>query len=108
VQAEAVRLEQVLVNLMANALDAGQNGVEIELAIRLYGGFVELRVANNGPGLSAETRASLFQPFSTTKRDGLGLGLVISRDIMADFGGELVAASPAQGAAFILRLRPAP
>lgn len=108
VQAEAVRLEQVLVNLMANALDAGQNGVEIHLSLELAGGFVELRVADNGPGLSAETRASLFQPFSTTKRDGLGLGLVISRDIMADFGGELVAASPARGAAFILRLRPAP
>jgi two-component system C4-dicarboxylate transport sensor histidine kinase DctB len=107
VQAEAVRLEQVLVNLMANALDAGQNGVEIELAIRLNGDFVELIVGDNGPGLSAETRASLFQPFSTTKRDGLGLGLVISRDIMTDFGGELVAASPGRGAAFIMRLRPA-
>jgi two-component system C4-dicarboxylate transport sensor histidine kinase DctB len=107
VQAEAVRLEQVLVNLMANALDAGQSGVEIGLSIELKDGFVELRVADNGPGLSAETRDSLFQPFSTTKRDGLGLGLVISRDIMADFGGELVAASPAQGATFIMRLRPA-
>lgn len=108
VQAEAVRLEQVLVNLMANALDAGQNGVEIDLAIELKDGFVELRVADNGPGLSAETRDSLFQPFSTTKRDGLGLGLVISRDIMADFGGDLVAATPEKGAAFIMRLRPAP
>jgi two-component system C4-dicarboxylate transport sensor histidine kinase DctB len=50
-------------------------------------------------------RESLFQPFSTTKRDGLGLGLVISRDIMADFGGELVAATPETGAAFVMRLR---
>ena len=108
VQAEAVRLEQVLVNLMANALDAGQNGVEINLSIKLEGGFVELTVADNGPGLSTETRDSLFQPFSTTKRDGLGLGLVISRDIMADFGGDLVAATPEQGAAFIMRMRPAP
>lgn len=107
VQAEAVRLEQVLVNLMANALDAGQQGVEITLSIALADGFVELTIADNGPGLSAETRASLFQPFSTTKRDGLGLGLVISRDIMADFGGELIAASPRQGAAFMMRLRPA-
>jgi two-component system C4-dicarboxylate transport sensor histidine kinase DctB len=107
VQAEAVRLEQVLVNLMANALDAGQQGVEINLSIALADGFVELTIADNGPGLSAETRASLFQPFSTTKRDGLGLGLVISRDIMADFGGELIAASPRHGAAFIMRLRPA-
>ena len=107
VQAEAVRLEQVLVNLMANALDAGQRGVEIDLSIELKDGFVELKVADNGPGLSMQTRETLFQPFSTTKRDGLGLGLVISRDIMADFGGELLAASPEQGAAFIMRLRPA-
>ncbi len=105
VQAEAVRLEQVLVNLMANALDAGQNGVEITLSIELKDGFVELKVADNGPGLSIEMRESLFQPFSTTKRDGLGLGLVISRDIMADFGGELVAATPETGAAFVMRLR---
>jgi two-component system C4-dicarboxylate transport sensor histidine kinase DctB len=105
VQAEAVRLEQVLVNLMANALDAGQNGVEITLSIELKDGFVELTVADNGPGLSIEMRESLFQPFSTTKRDGLGLGLVISRDIMADFGGELVAATPETGAAFVMRLR---
>jgi two-component system C4-dicarboxylate transport sensor histidine kinase DctB len=96
-----------LVNLMANALDAGQRGVEIDLSIELKDGFVELKVADNGPGLSMETRETLFQPFSTTKRDGLGLGLVISRDIMADFGGELVAATPEQGAAFIMRLRPA-
>lgn len=107
VQAEAVRLEQVLVNLMANALDAGQSGVEIHLSITRQDGFVELRVVDNGPGLSAETRESLFQPFSTTKRDGLGLGLVISRDIMADFGGELVAGNPPTGATFIMRLRPA-
>ncbi len=106
VQAEAVRLEQVLVNLMANALDAGQSGVEIDLSIEVKDGFVELKVADNGPGLSMETRKTLFQPFSTTKRDGLGLGLVISRDIMADFGGDLVAATPVQGAAFIMRLRP--
>ncbi len=106
VQAEAVRLEQVLVNLMANALDAGQSGVEIDLSIEVKDGFVELKVADNGPGLSMETRKTLFQPFSTTKRDGLGLGLVISRDIMADFGGDLVAATPVRGAAFIMRLRP--
>jgi two-component system C4-dicarboxylate transport sensor histidine kinase DctB len=50
-------------------------------------------------------RESLFQPFSTTKRDGLGLGLVIWRDMMADFGGELFAATPETGAAFVMRLR---
>jgi two-component system C4-dicarboxylate transport sensor histidine kinase DctB len=47
----------------------------------------------------------LFQPFSTSKPDGLGLGLVISRDIMVEFGGDLFARSPSTGAEFVMRLR---
>ena len=66
---------------------------------------VEVSIADDGPGLSEAVRETLFQPFSSSKRDGLGLGLVISRDIMADFGGELVAGSPEKGALFILRLK---
>jgi two-component system, NtrC family, C4-dicarboxylate transport sensor histidine kinase DctB len=107
VLAEAVRLEQVLVNLFQNALDAGQDGVEISLSIEARTPYVELTIADNGPGLSSVARETLFQPFSTSKRDGLGLGLVISRDIIIDFGGELVATTPARGAAFVMRLRPA-
>jgi two-component system, NtrC family, C4-dicarboxylate transport sensor histidine kinase DctB len=107
VHAEAVRLEQVLVNLIANALEAKPDGVVITLSAEHCDGFVELTVADTGPGLGKDARATLFQPFSTSKRDGLGLGLVISRDIMIDFGGELTALNPASGAAFVVRLRPA-
>lgn len=107
VLAEGVRLEQVLVNLIQNALDAQPAGLQLDLSLGSTESHVELVVRDNGPGLSHEARSKLFQPFSTTKREGLGLGLVISRDIMIDFGGELSALSPLEGAAFVLRMRPA-
>jgi two-component system, NtrC family, C4-dicarboxylate transport sensor histidine kinase DctB len=104
---EGVRLEQVLVNLIQNALDAQPEGLALDLVLTSTETFVELTVADNGPGLTEAARVSLFQPFSTTKREGLGLGLVISRDIMSDFGGELAALAPPKGAAFVLRMKPA-
>ena len=103
--AEAVRIEQVLVNLFQNALDAGGQNARINIGLAVRDNRVEVSIADDGPGLSEAVRETLFQPFSSSKRDGLGLGLVISRDIMADFGGELVAGSPEQGALFILRLK---
>lgn len=121
VQANRVRLEQVLVNLLQNGLEAleGTENGRIVIALQDLGGSVQLQVHDNGPGLSDEARARLFTPFHTTKPDGLGLGLVISRDIVAEFGGELRAAragdaslsspqAPGSGALFILTLRKAP
>ncbi|MEN5158040.1 sensor histidine kinase [Achromobacter spanius] len=120
VQANRVRLEQVLVNLLQNGLDAleGKEAGRIVVALQDLGETVQLQVHDNGPGLSDQARAHLFTPFHTTKPDGLGLGLVISRDIVAEFGGELRAAragdahlpSPRaadRGALFILTLRKA-
>ncbi|MFY3436126.1 sensor histidine kinase [Achromobacter mucicolens] len=121
VQANRVRLEQVLVNLLQNGLEAleGTENGRIVIALQDLGDSVQLQVHDNGPGLSDEARARLFTPFHTTKPDGLGLGLVISRDIVAEFGGELRAAragdassssphAPGSGALFILTLRKAP
>ncbi len=121
VQANRVRLEQVLVNLLQNGLEAleGTENGRIVIALQDLGESVQLQVHDNGPGLSDEARAHLFTPFHTTKPDGLGLGLVISRDIVAEFGGELRAAragdaslssphAPGSGALFILTLRKAP
>ena len=67
---------------------------------------VRLTISDNGPGLPPQIRASLFSPFATSKPSGLGLGLVISREIARDFGGELTAAppEPGQGATFHLDL----
>ncbi|MEY2942308.1 MAG: hypothetical protein RLY97_322 [Pseudomonadota bacterium] len=103
--AEDVRLEQVIVNLLQNALDAGGADAIISIGHTIRNDWFELTISDNGPGLSQQAKANLFQPFSTSKSDGMGLGLVISRDIMADFGGELVADDPPTGAAFTIRLR---
>ena len=108
VQAERVRLEQVLVNLLQNAVDAvaGRSAPCVRMSLRTSAETVSLTVSDNGPGLDPGVAEVLFTPFATTKPDGLGLGLVISKDIMTEFGGELVAAAGDDGgAAFELVLR---
>jgi two-component system C4-dicarboxylate transport sensor histidine kinase DctB len=92
VRAERIRLEQVLVNVLGNALDAlvDTPGPVIMLTVADRDCAIDLDIADNGPALPDAIAASLFQPFNSSKEDGLGLGLVISRDIMADFGGELL------------------
>jgi two-component system C4-dicarboxylate transport sensor histidine kinase DctB len=120
VLANRIRLEQVLVNLLQNAMEAleGRPDGRIVVALQDLGATVQVYVSDNGPGLSAEARAHLFTPFYTTKAEGLGLGLVICRDIVTEFGGDLIAAGPADpvfpaphapgcGAMFILTLRKA-
>ena len=69
--------------------------------------MVEIAVVDNGPGLTPEVAAQLFTPFVTTKPNGLGLGLVICRDIVAAFGGDLVSVPSDVGARFVIRLRAA-
>lgn len=105
VQAERWRLEQVLVNLLQNAVEAlaGRADARIRIDARAEAANVMLRVADNGPGLAPTVLANLFLPFTTTKPDGLGLGLVISHDIVAEFGGTLTAENDG-GAVFTLTL----
>ena len=97
------RLEQVLINLLGNALDAmaGQSHPRVEISGAENGRVVSLEVRDHGPGLSAEALSRLFQPFFTTKEagDGLGLGLAISAGIISDFGGTLKGANHADGGA---------
>ena len=102
VRAERVGLEQVLVNLIQNALDAG--ALTIRILVTPYKDRVAITVSDDGTGLTDEVRASLFMPFKTSKRNGLGLGLVICRDIVTGFGGTLIAASPPAGAVFVIDL----
>ncbi|MDQ1153101.1 ATP-binding protein [Brevundimonas sp. SORGH_AS_0993] len=104
---ERFRLEQVLVNLMQNALEAleGTAGPVITLSITPRGTEIDLIVADNGPGVSDEVRNQLFTPFVTSKATGLGLGLVICRDIVAGFGGELTLRPSPRGAVFVVTLR---
>ena len=117
VRAERVRLEQVLVNLVQNAVEAldGRPGGRIRLEARRVPdpapGRVRVAVSDNGPGLAPEVARSLFMPFTTTKSEGLGLGLVICRDIVSDFGGTLEAEPPCGpepgGSLFVITLEQA-
>ncbi|MDQ0141856.1 sensor histidine kinase [Cupriavidus necator] len=107
------RLEQVLVNLLGNALDAvaGRPGPRIALHAHVAGGMVHLTVRDNGAGLSEQAFARLFEPFFTTKPagQGLGLGLTLSAGILNENGGSLSATNhPDGGACFTLVLPLAP
>jgi two-component system C4-dicarboxylate transport sensor histidine kinase DctB len=108
------RLEQVLLNLMSNALDALgtlERSARRELCVSVTETpeSVLIRVCDSGPGLSDEVRARLFEPFFTTKPqgEGLGLGLAISEQIIRDFGGSLRAERASAGACFVIELKAA-
>lgn len=108
VTAERARLEQVLVNLLQNAADAldGAREPKVTIEVRATLHEVVIQITDNGPGIDPQALQALFTPFATTKPKGLGLGLVISRDIIAEFGGRLEHAERAQaGASFVLTLR---
>lgn len=108
--ADRLRLEQVFVNLLSNALDALANrqSGRIGIAARSGPSKVDVTVSDNGPGVPEALRDKIFTPFVTGRADGLGLGLAIARDIARAFGGELsLAASGADGTIFSVRiLRP--
>ena len=103
------RLEQVLVNLLSNASDALQAQAVREISVhwRCVADRVQISVQDSGPGLSDAALQHLFEPFFTTKSgdQGLGLGLVISAEIVRDFGGTLQGHNhPLGGAEFTLEL----
>lgn len=103
------RLEQVLINLMANALDAMKDSPLKNLSVRTWSTAqqVIVQVADSGPGIPPSVMSHLFEPFFSTKPagEGLGLGLVISSNIVREFGGELRAVPAATGAAFEFDLK---
>ncbi len=97
-------VQQVLFNLIRNAIEAGQyvSGKRIEITARPISNVrVEIVVADNGTGLSSDAQAALFEPFRSSKPNGLGLGLSICRTIIEGQGGQIWhAASPLGGSAF--------
>ena len=99
VEADPQLLDQVLVNLLRNAADAMQDvpAPQLRLCGELQDGRVILRVSDNGPGIPVEAMEQIFIPFFTTKRDGNGIGLSVSRQIMTAHHGEIVVDSNAGG-----------
>jgi PAS domain S-box-containing protein len=89
---ERIQIQQVLVNLIRNAVEAMANLPRRELVVltrRVNAESVEIAVADRGPGITEDVRKHLFEPFHSTKRDGMGLGLSICRSIVEAHGGRL-------------------
>jgi two-component system sensor kinase FixL len=89
---DRIQIQQVVVNLIRNAIDAMASGARRELALRSRAdesGAAEITVADSGPGISPEVAEAMFKPFVTTKKDGTGLGLAICRTIVEAHGGRL-------------------
>jgi two-component system sensor kinase FixL len=109
---EKVQIQQVLLNLMRNAIEAMHGCDRRELAVETKAvgdGMVEVSVADTGPGISEDVADRLFQPFVTTKPAGMGVGLSISKRIIEAHGGEMWAEpNPDGGAVFRFTLQLAP
>ena len=107
-----MQIQQVVVNLVRNAVEAVLSVPRREVLVatsRHGAGWVEVSVTDTGPGLADEVLARLFDPFVTTKRDGMGVGLSICRYIIEQHGGWLKAANnPDSGARlhFVVPLPP--
>jgi C4-dicarboxylate-specific signal transduction histidine kinase len=101
IYADRIQIEQVVVNLLQNAIDsvrgASGDNRDIELAARITEELVEVSVRDKGAGISDSATHRLFEPFFTTKARGLGLGLAISRSIIEAHHGRIWAEKPADG-----------
>ena len=110
VSAVEAEMKQVVLNLTVNALEAVSPGGEVRIDVSRRDGWVELRVKDNGRGMSPQTLERVFEPFYTEKRGaqrpGTGLGLSISHAIVESHGGQIRAASegPGKGSEFVVRL----
>ena len=101
---ERARMERVFSNLISNALEATPAGGKIRIAGKETDGSLVVAVEDTGPGIPPEIRARLFEPFITSgKKDGLGLGLALSRQTVLDHGGDMWM-EPAAGARLVIRL----
>lgn len=104
VEVDRIQIEQVILNLVRNALEAtptGEGEPVVEIRTEHDGAFVAVAVTDQGEGLTAEQRDRVFEPFFTTKKAGLGMGLAISRSIVRAHGGRISASGNAgRGATF--------
>ena len=96
----ADQLEQVMLNLFMNAIEAMPGGGRLEVVTRACGSGVEVTVADSGPGVAAADRERLFEPFFTKKSGGTGLGLYLSRQLVEAHGGRLELLAGEGGARF--------
>ena len=105
---DRVQLQQVVLNLVMNACDAMSDtppGERLLVIATATHGDARIEVRDRGSGIAPDALARIFEPFVTTKRDGLGLGLAICRSIVTAHGGSLSAVNnPERGATFVVSL----
>ena len=101
-------IREVLVNLLLNAFEAAPDAGWVRIGVEAKRDLVEIRVADNGPGISEEMRERLFEPHLTTKPNGTGMGLFTSYGVIREHRGKLLYAGSPQGAVFIVQLPLAP
>jgi two-component system sensor kinase FixL len=106
---DKIQIGQVIINVVRNAIEAMEGAADRSLAISTTVGpdlgWIEVKIADSGPGLSPQIKERLFQPFVTTKAAGMGIGLSICRDIIDTHGGTLVAEpNEPNGTVFVIRL----
>ena len=106
VRADPGQIEQVIVNLVINGRDAMPDGGKLTIRTRdAEDGFVELSVTDTGLGMDEQTRAQVFEPFFTTREQGVGLGLASVYGIVQQSGGDVsVESAPGMGSTFTVRL----
>lgn len=111
VQANRLQVESVLLNLVRNAVEAlnlagaAPKSITVSVGASPDAAMAQVAVRDNGPGIAADIQPRLFEPFFSTKSDGLGMGLAISREIIETHGGRLwVESEPGQGASFFFTL----
>jgi len=105
VKASPGQLKQVFLNLITNAKEAMPQGGRLKISTRMENNFVEVTFSDTGKGIKEKDMEALFQPFYTTKKNGMGLGLSICQEIIRNHGGEiLVKGGKEGGAMFTIRL----
>jgi len=108
IKADRNALKQVLLNLINNATDAIDSAGKVEISARRQNpksSWIEIRILDNGKGISADELKQVFQPFYSTKASGSGLGLAISKQLIEQMGGKIsLKSTPAEGTEVILTL----
>jgi two-component system, NtrC family, sensor histidine kinase HydH len=108
VEADSGKVQQVLINVLQNSLQAMGNDGTLSVSLGSQGGFVRLKVVDSGPGVADDDLPKLFTPFFTTKANGTGLGLVYTKKVIEAMGGAIsLENGAAQGTVFTITLNKA-
>jgi len=105
---DRAQVEQVLINLLKNAHEAGGDAAGVEMSVTLRGHDVRIEVRDRGSGMSETVLANALLPFYSTKRSGSGLGLALAREIAEAHGGRVQLANRADGGLSVTLVLPQP